>query len=483
MPLQAVSFRPQTTHQAKRAYQRAGGTPRLSATEIRRLERSAELEERAARIKAHNARARENKRKKAERLEKEREIRKRMGIPEPTKIKIGSSQSDLGAFVSAGVEVKREVLGGSVVPGEKIKPEVNQSPSSRTKTPTFKIEPALKEGHILKGKPLNNPTISHQSSVTSNPTTHGTIKGFLTAAALMPPPPPRLPLQKISPNLMGPPSIESPKNHSRTIPDADLDLMFASNTQVAREISESTERPPSPILHQKDTPAALVDAPPRNDPDLFAGISTQDLQYSSSSPSTVKSNPGENPDLVSLPEGSRDRMPPISSLEPKKQIITPRKRWPTSPLSRNELETIYLALEEMYRVELSLTDTRRLISGKRLYGPASIVQPCMATNMAIKIEEVRQGGEKPWVAGGLIQWAMSMQDMETREVRQVAASKLQVGATPTAPGSGHPPARPNLEPPSKRDITKTERFTALSTSFDEFDEFGLSSQDLRELDV
>ncbi|MCJ1272893.1 hypothetical protein MMC21_000682 [Puttea exsequens] len=101
MPLS--SNRPQTLRQAKKAYRKSGATVRLSASELAVIERRAVLQERADRIKEREGRRKVNLRRKEERNQKEREERSRMGIPSPEKgIKVGPSQSYLGDFMTVG---------------------------------------------------------------------------------------------------------------------------------------------------------------------------------------------------------------------------------------------------------------------------------------------------------------------------------------------------------------------------------------------
>ena len=80
-----VRRRPQTIKQAKKAYQKAGGVKKLSERELRQIERAAELKARAERIKEREAKRKLNQQKKEERLEKDRQARAKVGIPqEPT---------------------------------------------------------------------------------------------------------------------------------------------------------------------------------------------------------------------------------------------------------------------------------------------------------------------------------------------------------------------------------------------------------------
>ena len=84
---------------------------RLSESEKAVLERRAVLQERADRIKDREARRKANLKRKEERVQREREARHRMGIATPpTKegIHVGPSQLHLSGFMYAGTERKRE---------------------------------------------------------------------------------------------------------------------------------------------------------------------------------------------------------------------------------------------------------------------------------------------------------------------------------------------------------------------------------------
>ena len=102
-----ISTRPQTSRQARRAYQKSGGTIRLSERELRQLERSAELQERADRIKERENKRKANLKKRNERVEKERGARQKMGLASPVKETVGASQMRLGAFKGIGLGLKR----------------------------------------------------------------------------------------------------------------------------------------------------------------------------------------------------------------------------------------------------------------------------------------------------------------------------------------------------------------------------------------
>ncbi|KAL8947088.1 MAG: hypothetical protein Q9222_006595 [Ikaeria aurantiellina] len=292
MPERTVSHRPQTLRQAKKAYQKAGGSPRLSAVEQRRLERSAELQERAARIKAHNLRAKENKRKREERLEKAKEARKRMGQPEPAKNYIGPSQLSLGSFMGIRKGIKHEK---SCPPPEVTK---DTKPIKATEVGSIypgslKAEsPVKSESIVLKPDPSPTRPLSKLLLPCSplTPTTAGTLKKkSVPSTSLMLPP--KLPIKRPVSNSKPKPTVRSSKSESNNPFGMDWETFFESNTQVEREISDHGAKPPIPLTDQGSAVRNASCPPPNIQIDLFAGISTQDLQYSpSSSPLEVGNN-------------------------------------------------------------------------------------------------------------------------------------------------------------------------------------------------
>ncbi|KAL8704399.1 MAG: hypothetical protein Q9201_002425 [Fulgogasparrea decipioides] len=280
MPLQTVSYRPQTSRQAKRAYQKAGATPRLSAVEQRRIERAAELEERAARIRAHNLRARENKRRKAEKLEREREARKRMGIPDQVKKEVGPSQLSLGEFVNAGSKWKSErscspVLQPSIIHTADCADSVSETDRQN--------KPAAASSSPNTPKPHSSPkqSVIPRSCMTLCKETN---KKPIPSASLMPPPPPRVPVQKVLGNPIARSKLGPSMSVLNNVTETDWNSIFDSNTQVAREISDPHEKPLVSSPHLKK-PLEASTTPPLTVPvDFLNGICTQDLQYSSSPP-------------------------------------------------------------------------------------------------------------------------------------------------------------------------------------------------------
>ncbi|KAI4130128.1 MAG: hypothetical protein LQ338_001903 [Usnochroma carphineum] len=515
MQPQAVSVRPQTSRQARRAYQKACSAPRLSAVELRQLERSAELQERAARIRAKDDRAKENKRKKAEKLERERAARKRMGIPEPTKSKIGSSQLSLNAFVVAGRKRKRE---GVSCPAQSLDTCREPGDMSSDKGTSKQLELTPKS---LEELPKISPTETIIAPQTKRSPRKEEKATNAMAASLMPPPPARTPLREVSGNSMVQRGFHSGKCAMTNSIGTDWDSIFVSNTQVEREISGAQEKPSAPVLYKNVTPHTGLCHPVTDPADLLTDLSTQDLQYTLSPPPTIKDNPYGN---LSVGHSGRGERPKASSQHSWKRTVAqnpkanpqfllpseesaspPRKRKLTSPLRGEELDVIIVVLVNRYRVWPSRPDIRRLISGHRLNGLAGVIPPWQVTNMAVKLEELREKGEILWTPNKLKQWASKTEPIEIR-VRQKASAQFAAAALanlkkeavaggllgangrlvkqPFTDSTKADPtiSRQNPQSLDTRAIHKGEEATA-SKSFDEFDEFEVSSQDLRELNI
>ncbi|KAL8670178.1 MAG: hypothetical protein Q9168_005275 [Polycauliona sp. 1 TL-2023] len=354
-PRSSISHPPQTSRQAKRAYQKAGGTPRISAAEQRRIDRAVELEDRAARIRLHNVRARENKRKKAEKEEKDKELRKKTGKPEPSKFRVGSSQLSLGSFVAVGSKPK------SSEPVQHQLAECSPlcTPTERTKTEDISLDcpdmpemsnppnPVKIETTAVPSKPFesccNSPhTVTPQDGIPRQKVGN-TTKVPLTT--LMPPPPPRMSSKTkvIKPATTPRRALFKPFVAPAAM-DSDWDMFLDSNTQVEREISYQPAKPPTRPANQQPTSATTV-SPFVPTVDLLAGISTQDLQYCSS-PVTPKSNSDEEAEFLGgiededlsdlnvaafldFPEEARAAVTPPRPLAPHSR--------PTAAVSKNSL--------------------------------------------------------------------------------------------------------------------------------------------------
>lgn len=107
MPQSKTLHRPQTLKQAKKAFKKAGALPRFSDAEIRRLNRAAELQERADREKDKERKRKANLKKREESLAKEREARKKAHLPDVKQGHVAPSQLQL-AFPAAAINRMEE---------------------------------------------------------------------------------------------------------------------------------------------------------------------------------------------------------------------------------------------------------------------------------------------------------------------------------------------------------------------------------------
>ncbi|KAL8808151.1 MAG: hypothetical protein Q9182_000215 [Xanthomendoza sp. 2 TL-2023] len=346
MPQSTVSYRPQTLRQAKRAYQKAGGAPRISAAQQRRIERAAELQQRAERIRLHNLRAKENKRRKAEKLEKEREARKRMGIDEPVQNDVGPSQLRLGAFVAVGKKPKEEE---PCPPASPCKDEDIAVECPNTEPAVREAVPSIKPEHVplQSGTPAlcSPPKTSIVSPIRNLART--AVKKEVTPRPRLMPPPPRPPLKKVSLNPTAQSRVQPPKIVPLCSVETDWDLFLDSNTQVEREISGPQAK--SLPVSSKPIPSNLINASSMYSTSILTDISTQDLQYCSSPPlppNNERNNDDdflcgiEDEDLVGLTQaaildcGEKAGAPSMAfppPLERKQTTIAPhREIWPHS---------------------------------------------------------------------------------------------------------------------------------------------------------
>ncbi|KAL8695606.1 MAG: hypothetical protein Q9224_003304 [Gallowayella concinna] len=334
MPQSTVSHRPQTSKQAKRAYQKAGGAPRISAAQQRHIERAAELQERAERIRLHNLRAKENKRRKAEKLEKEREARKRMGIDDPVKNDVGSSQLRLGAFVIVGKKPRKEEICPPASPFEDR--EDTAVECAKTEVVVHETVSLIKPEYVpLQSGPtaLCSPPKTPIAPLIrkSAPTT--VEKQFAPQPQLMPPPP-RPPLKKVSLDPMAHPSFQPPKVVPICSVETDWDLFLDSNTQVEREISGPQ---PKPLPDSwKPIPQILPSACRMYPTSILTNISTQDLQSCSSPRSPPKDDPGNNEDfLCGIEDEDLDGLTQAAILDCGEKVVAPSVALPP-PLQRKQ---------------------------------------------------------------------------------------------------------------------------------------------------
>ncbi len=154
--------RPQTLREARRAYQKAGRVPSLSAAQIRAAERAVEADKRAKDILAKEKRAREAKKKKEEQEAKQREEQRNLvqlgRLPEESLWgKVRASQPRLHSFFGAPPERKVEP------PSNKVSLEIQgQKSDARARSVGDSAETSQGSGRILSSAPaaLNSQKIS-----------------------------------------------------------------------------------------------------------------------------------------------------------------------------------------------------------------------------------------------------------------------------------------------------------------------------------
>ncbi|KUL88486.1 hypothetical protein ZTR_05443 [Talaromyces verruculosus] len=95
----------------RRRYQRSNKRFEFSASQIQRIEREEEREKKAKQLREREKKKLANKKKRAEKEAKDREERRRLGIPEPNACKIPASQPLLLNFFGAGRQKEVGVKG------------------------------------------------------------------------------------------------------------------------------------------------------------------------------------------------------------------------------------------------------------------------------------------------------------------------------------------------------------------------------------
>lgn len=147
MPQSETLHRPQTLKQAKKAFKKAGALPRFSDAEIRRLNRAAELQERADREKEKERKRKANLKKREERLVKEREARKKAHLPDVKGAHIAPSQLQLafpGGAINRMEERTHAAFGDdSLHPRQNIHKPTDDAGVSKLNCPLQRITPAV----------------------------------------------------------------------------------------------------------------------------------------------------------------------------------------------------------------------------------------------------------------------------------------------------------------------------------------------------
>ncbi|KAM0804331.1 hypothetical protein BDR22DRAFT_835654 [Usnea florida] len=326
--------RPQTLKQAKKAYRKSTGIVRLSESEKAMLERRAVLQERADRINEREARRKANLKKREEKVQREREVRQRMGIPTPPGkegIHVGPSQLHLSGFVFGGVKRKRDEEeeeggeSGAQTEKELVIPEQHEysmEPARSQQLPRMNASPKLvMPSHTVDTKPSEvleftlqrnwtphertPPARSPLQARTANPTIQQKQLARNTknrdiqvnSSQLQRPqvPPPDQAPTKTPPIFRQPPSLQPPFK-ADSIPEDYLDSFFVSNTQIQRELSPPPTPPTRTASPNNATSISLTPPQPPTPPnlpatsnthpiatdnpaDLLAFISTQDLDF------------------------------------------------------------------------------------------------------------------------------------------------------------------------------------------------------------
>ena len=114
---------PQKLRQARAAYRKSGGQPRLSDREYRELQRGAELLERATKLQQAERRKKLNQQKRAEKEEQEREAKRRKLSEDYTRGKmfVGSTQ-----FPRSQFRIEKFITGREGTKGKKVEEQKSE---------------------------------------------------------------------------------------------------------------------------------------------------------------------------------------------------------------------------------------------------------------------------------------------------------------------------------------------------------------------
>ncbi|MCJ1484074.1 hypothetical protein MMC06_004242 [Schaereria dolodes] len=229
---------PQTSHQAKKAYQKSNNIFRFSDVELRRIERSEHLRQRAERLKEREKLKRANQKKKAAKEEKERAERRKKGQPERDEGYISPRQVRIGVFFE-GKDSRKQMV----------------------ETFSHRDEEFEADGFFETVEEFE----MNQESI---------VQIYSTS---------RTPLQEVNSNqvvkITTPTKLSPAKAPLLPIED-DWAAMIASNTQIERELSdeEVLVQPANPSPSKKQALQSHTTESGHDDTtDLIAYLSTQDL--------------------------------------------------------------------------------------------------------------------------------------------------------------------------------------------------------------
>ncbi|KAI4210295.1 MAG: hypothetical protein LQ351_006819 [Letrouitia transgressa] len=508
MPPQTGSARPQTLRQAKRAYQKSRSSARLSDIDRRRLQREAELQERASRIKLQEERARENKRKKLEKLEREREVRKRMGIPEPEKAYIGPSQLRLGAFIKAekGIDYVEEK--------ENMKPlqvydEEKPSSQNLSQLLPVRMPPEIKpvadqqcQEHLPRLKSHLKPpsTLSSRLQLKNLPISSSCLNSLGKEDPLIRTPPSaqltKILLNKSMPPPPRPHQLPKPDHvKPRAAPQDDWDFFLDSNTQIQREISSSVPQACNASTKSNDQKTETFGGSET----LLEGISTQDWEYSDTEPSPNPNIEADHCSEFGDDIAAEALIDAANNVEHKKleanvvekcqskqhSVRFQRPMWPTRPLSNQELQVIIWVLSNEYHWLLSEGDVKTLISGNRLPGKYAIISPMWVANIAKHIIELSRQNRMPASHVDVLCF------MQKRDGKDVLGTKHRAYRKPLGKRNvvniethdEHSLQFSMNKPKARSRVPRLETSRTNQWDTDEFNDFMISTQDLRELGV
>lgn len=343
MPQSETLHRPQTLKQAKKAFKKAGALPRFSDAEIRRLNRAAELQERADREKEKERKRKANLKKREEKLAKEREARKKAQLPDVKWGHVAPSQLQLafpGAAINRMEERTRAAFGdNSIQPRQNNLKPTGDAVVSILKCPSQQMTPVA--------------------------TNNSKSASFATS--------------------------EAPWDTCVE----DWDEFLVSNTQLERELS--APRVKAPLMSCTRDPAPTC--PEFDDPiDMFDLISTQDLGSLTSVPPQITivvvkegrlkpdSTHGGEEVKTKIQEGpNQNLLPP-----PAKATLMKEYSLPDSEADMDDFESDGLLTDEELRV---LTQSFELgpaveLQPKAYYKKTSPCAKINPTQMAPKVKDV-----------------------------------------------------------------------------------------------
>ena len=288
---------PTTLKQAKKAYRKASAIPRLSEAELARIQRLEEREEKHERMRERERKRLLNKKKRDEKIAKEKELRKKMGLPEPGAPCVGPSQARISQFVNGAKMVRFDEAGKQ----EKVE---NRQEEREEKEEEEEEEEDDEEMPLPE---LDEEVLACLASPESEKTK-----------------PPRPPLQHLDGNRASQGAKGRASSPSATVAgDDDWASMFASNTQIQRELSiddddddnddeekDANEKVIEPAQQPPDLPHRPRAKAADDTAYLLALISTQDLEDAEDGDQSVL--PASTP----YPEFTEEELRELGMMEP-----------------------------------------------------------------------------------------------------------------------------------------------------------------------